>query len=46
MNKVKTETLEKSRAALIMKSLADDFFKTMENSARAHQKAHTPTSTG
>ena len=28
------------RIALIMKSLANEFFLTMENGARAHQKAH------
>ncbi|MBL9134849.1 MAG: sugar ABC transporter substrate-binding protein [Verrucomicrobiales bacterium] len=30
----------KPRVALIMKSLANEFFLTMENGARAHQKAH------
>ena len=30
----------KTRVALIMKSLANEFFKTMEDGARAHQKAH------
>lgn len=30
----------KPRIALVMKSLANEFFKTMENGARAHQKAH------
>lgn len=30
----------KPRIALIMKSLANEFFLTMENGARAHQKAH------
>src|SRR3990172_6232354 len=29
-----------ARVALIMKSLANEFFLTMENGARAHQKAH------
>ena len=28
------------RIALVMKSLANEFFLTMENGARAHQKAH------
>jgi ribose transport system substrate-binding protein len=28
------------RVALVMKSLANEFFKTMEDGARAHQKAH------
>lgn len=28
------------RVALVMKSLANEFFLTMENGARAHQKAH------
>jgi ribose transport system substrate-binding protein len=31
---------EKPRIALIMKSLANEFFKTMEDGARAHQQAH------
>lgn len=31
----------KPRLALIMKSLANEFFMTMENGARAHQKAHS-----
>jgi ribose transport system substrate-binding protein len=31
----------KPRIALIMKSLANEFFLTMENGARAHQKAHS-----
>jgi ribose transport system substrate-binding protein len=30
----------KPRIALIMKSLANEFFMTMENGARAHQKSH------
>ncbi|MEK7674491.1 MAG: sugar ABC transporter substrate-binding protein [Verrucomicrobiota bacterium] len=30
----------KPRIALVMKSLANEFFLTMENGARAHQKAH------
>jgi len=30
----------KPRVALIMKSLANEFFKTMEDGARAHQRAH------
>ncbi len=30
----------KPRVALVMKSLANEFFKTMEDGARAHQKAH------
>lgn len=30
----------KPRIALVMKSLANEFFKTMEDGARAHQKAH------
>lgn len=32
---------EKPRVALIMKSLANEFFLTMENGARAHQKANS-----
>lgn len=35
-----TATHEKPRVALIMKSLANEFFLTMENGAKAHQKAH------
>jgi len=31
----------KPRVALIMKSLANEFFLTMENGARAHQKSHS-----
>lgn len=31
----------KPRIALIMKSLANEFFQTMENGAKAHQKAHS-----
>ena len=31
---------EKPRVALVMKSLANEFFKTMEDGARAHQRAH------
>jgi ribose transport system substrate-binding protein len=30
----------KPRIALVMKSLANEFFKTMEDGAKAHQKAH------
>ncbi|HOD84702.1 MAG: D-allose-binding periplasmic protein precursor [Planctomycetes bacterium ADurb.Bin126] len=30
----------KPRIALVMKSLANEFFKTMEDGARAHQQAH------
>jgi ribose transport system substrate-binding protein len=30
----------KVRVALVMKSLANDFFRTMEDGARAHQKTH------
>ncbi len=30
----------KPKVALVMKSLANEFFLTMENGARAHQKAH------
>lgn len=30
----------KPRVALVMKSLANEFFLTMENGARAHQRAH------
>jgi len=31
---------EKPRIALVMKSLANEFFLTMENGAKAHQQAH------
>ena len=31
---------DRPRVALVMKSLANEFFKTMEEGARAHQKAH------
>jgi ribose transport system substrate-binding protein len=31
---------EKPRVALVMKSLANEFFQTMENGAREHQRAH------
>jgi ribose transport system substrate-binding protein len=31
---------EKPRIALIMKSLANEFFQTMENGAKAHQREH------
>lgn len=33
-------SLEKPTVALIMKSLANEFFKTMEQGARAHHQAH------
>ncbi len=36
----KPATPAKPRVALVMKSLANEFFLTMENGARAHQKAH------
>ncbi len=35
-----TQTPHKPRIALVMKSLANEFFLTMENGARTHQKAH------
>jgi ribose transport system substrate-binding protein len=31
---------DKPQVALVMKSLANEFFKTMEDGAKAHQKAH------
>ena len=34
-------TAKKPRVALIMKSLSNEFFKTMEDGARAHAAAHT-----
>lgn len=36
-----TKTSDKPRIALIMKSLANEFFLTMENGAKAHQKEHS-----
>ena len=36
-----TRAPEKPRIALVMKSLANEFFKTMEDGARAHQQAHS-----
>ena len=36
----KPETAGKPRIALIMKSLANEFFKTMEDGARKHQQEH------
>jgi len=33
-------TTDKPRVALVMKSLANEFFLTMENGAKAHQQAH------
>jgi ribose transport system substrate-binding protein len=35
------ETAGKPRIALVMKSLANEFFQTMEDGARAHQAAHS-----
>jgi len=35
-----SESTRKPRVALIMKSLANEFFLTMENGAKAHQKTH------
>jgi ribose transport system substrate-binding protein len=34
------QTTKKPRVALVMKSLANEFFQTMQDGARAHQKAH------
>ncbi len=34
------QTAAKPKVALVMKSLANEFFLTMENGAKAHQKAH------
>ncbi|MGE8201332.1 MAG: sugar ABC transporter substrate-binding protein, partial [Variovorax sp.] len=31
---------DKPKVALVMKSLANEFFRTMEDGAKAHQKAH------
>jgi ribose transport system substrate-binding protein len=35
-----TQAAERPRVALVMKSLANEFFQTMQDGARAHQKAH------
>ncbi len=40
-NKEKEKTNKKPRIALIMKSLANEFFKTMEEGARKHHQAHS-----
>jgi ribose transport system substrate-binding protein len=34
------QAAEKPRVALVMKSLANEFFQTMQEGARAHQKSH------
>ena len=34
------QTAAKPKVALVMKSLANEFFLTMEDGAKAHQKAH------
>jgi ribose transport system substrate-binding protein len=39
-NQQQTAAPGKPRIALVMKSLANEFFSTMENGARAHQQAH------
>ena len=36
------QTAAKPKVALVMKSLANEFFLTMENGAKAHQKANAP----
>src|SRR5512136_2075262 len=36
----KSPASTKPRVALVMKSLANEFFLTMENGAKAHQQAH------
>jgi len=40
-NRAQQGEADKPRIALVMKSLANEFFKTMENGAREHQKAHS-----
>ncbi|HVU28290.1 MAG TPA: sugar ABC transporter substrate-binding protein [Verrucomicrobiae bacterium] len=40
-NENKTIAPAKPRIALVMKSLANEFFLTMENGAKAHQQAHS-----
>lgn len=37
----KQRTSDKPRVALVMKSLANEFFKTMEEGAKAHHKEHS-----
>ena len=37
----KQKTQDKPRIALVMKSLANEFFKTMEEGAKAHHKEHS-----
>jgi ribose transport system substrate-binding protein len=39
-NKPQAQSAAKPRIALVMKSLANEFFKTMEDGAKAHQKQH------
>ena len=39
-SKTQDTASSRPRIALVMKSLANEFFLTMENGARAHQKAH------
>jgi ribose transport system substrate-binding protein len=39
--KQKQKTQSKPRVALVMKSLANEFFKTMEEGAQAHHKEHS-----
>jgi ribose transport system substrate-binding protein len=36
---------DKPKVALVMKSLANEFFRTMEDGARDYQKAHASEST-
>ena len=36
----KSNSADKPRVALVMKSLANEFFKTMEDGAKAHQQSH------
>jgi ribose transport system substrate-binding protein len=49
-SKTTSQAPEKPRVALVMKSLANEFFRTMQDGAEAHQKAHAAdydlTSTG
>ena len=40
MQAVAADAPAKPKVALVMKSLANEFFLTMENGAKAHQKAH------
>ncbi len=40
LSAVHAQTPEKPKVALVMKSLANEFFRTMEDGAKAYQKEH------